>query len=215
MIKAFEDYVGKIIDRFNEAVKFLWIEELTGQTILEIETNISEKPSVPLGFWDKWPEDPTSTPLYMRAGHSALHVAAQWSDSIQGAIAYGRLRALERQPKFCTELTDQQAKAWIEAAVREASNHTDMACKPTDRFREVDFLRRKIDTEYAQWLSTQPKAWGRKPKPSKEESKGKQIAMIAKLSEHPTLQDHPEDLAAMFQVDVSTVRRWLNRFREA
>lgn len=213
MIAAYEDYIKKVIDRFNVAVKFLWVDQLTGQKLVEIETN-SEKPKVPNGFWDKWPMNPTSFPLYMRAGHSALHIAAIWPDAILGSIGYGRVVALQRGSRECKDLTEEQSRLWIDAAIRQASEHTDMTSKPNDRFREVDLLRRKIDAEIAQWLSTLPKVEVRKPKPTRQESKGKQIAMIAKISEHPTLQDHPEDLAAMFQVDVSTVRRWLDKFRK-
>ena len=151
MIEAYENYIKKVVSRFQVAMQFLWVDELTGKKILEIETSISEKPSIPNGFWGKWPGSPTSIPLYMWAGDSALHVAAKWPDAIYGAIACGRLRVLKRQPQFCKDLTEPQAKAWIEASITEANNHTDMSCRPIDRFREVELLRRKIDAEYAQF----------------------------------------------------------------
>ena len=48
---------------------------------------------------------------------------------------------------------------------------------------------------------------------TKAESKTKRIQMIAMVSQHPTLQDDPTELAKQFGVHRTTVDRWLEQFR--
>jgi hypothetical protein len=121
--------------------------------LYEIERETGDSPRTPQDFWDSWPTptEPTATPLFMFTGHCALHLAAIWAEALSGCVAVGRLIALERPLQFCKVLSDQESEAWGKATISELSKHTKIEANKIDLFREVDFLQRKIDSEYLEW----------------------------------------------------------------
>jgi len=69
-----------------------------------------------------------------------------------------------------------------------------------------------IESDAPKHPPSEPKK--RKSGPTKEQSEAKQYQMLCMISEHPTLQDKPQQLADSLGVHRTTVDRWLRAFEE-
>ena len=146
-----EAYGQSIVEAFEWAVKLLWHENLKPSEFVRIAVELQKlkKIKAPKHFWQKWPIQPTTFPLYMRAGMSALDVANQFRQSIDGCIQIGKVQSVG-MPSDYNALSDEFKLAWMKATLL----LVDGICKnavAVERFREVDLMRRKVVYEIKQW----------------------------------------------------------------
>jgi hypothetical protein len=210
-------YIEKLVNGFESAVKVLWHEQLKPREFASIAIELQRLNAMepPANFWDKWPMQPTTFPLYFRAGYSALDLAAGFCQSIDGCIQIAKVKTVG-MPSDYNALADEELARWINATIGELACICTLATG-VDRFREVDLFRRKIDCEMAEWSKCQKPDEPSCKQPNAEaeaehKEKRKQTSKwAAAIAEYLTQSESPTDFARKW---VSKSPRRINKMNQ-
>jgi len=100
--------------------------------------------------WSKWPNIPTTFGQYQHAGDSALQVALSFADTVSSAVAFGRLKGMQKHIDQLRPMMSTDLVAWMKATRNELESHTlDLANWPRAAIlRDASLIHRSIEAEF-------------------------------------------------------------------